>query len=108
MIMTGVLVPNSELGHRDTDGFDAEHRAAARIRTDEDLSWAAYTKRLQRYYETLEMLFSPDLLVVGGGISKNADKFLPNLKLNTPIIPAHLRNQAGIVGAARYAAEERQ
>ncbi len=100
LLYNGVLVPNSELGHLEIDGFDAEKRAAASIRTNEDLSWKAYVKRLQRYYETLEMLFSPDLFVVGGGISRDSEKFLPFLKLKAPIVPAQLRNQAGIVGAA--------
>ncbi|MDR2929448.1 MAG: ROK family protein [Propionibacteriaceae bacterium] len=103
ILYNGVLVPNSELGHIEIDGFDAEKRAAASIRTNEDLSWAAYIKRVQRYYETLEFLFSPDLFVVGGGISRDADKFLPFLKLRAPIVPAELRNQAGIVGAAWHA-----
>ena len=104
IIYNGVLVPNSELGHLEIDGFPAEKRAAASIRTAEDLSWARYAKRLQQYYSTLEFLFSPDLFVVGGGISRNSDKYLPLLKLRTLIVPAQLRNQAGIVGAAKYAA----
>jgi len=107
IIYDGVLVPNSELGHLEIDGFAAEKRAAASARTKEDLSWSAYTKRLQRYYSTLEFLFSPDLIVVGGGISRSSDKFLPNLHLRSRIIPAKLRNRAGIVGAARYAAEHK-
>jgi len=107
MIYDGVLMPNSELGHLEIDGFDAEARAAASARTKEDLSWPAYGKRLQRYYQTLELLFTPDLIVVGGGISRNSDKFLPYLNLSTPIVPAQLRNQAGIIGAARYAATHR-
>ncbi|MDR0782897.1 MAG: ROK family protein [Propionibacteriaceae bacterium] len=103
MIYNGVLVPNSELGHLEIDGFDAEKRAAASVRTKEDLSWPVYVKRLQRYYETLELLFSPDLFVVGGGISRNSEKFIPHLNLRTRIVPAGLRNSAGIVGAARHA-----
>jgi polyphosphate glucokinase len=105
IIYNGVLVPNSELGHLEIDGFEAERRAAAGVRAIEDLTWAAYIKRLQRYYETLERLFTPDLFVVGGGISRNSEKFLPYLTLRTPIVPAQLRNHAGIVGAARYASE---
>jgi len=100
MIYRGVLVPNSELGHLQLDGFDAEKRASAGAKANEDLSWPAFSQRLQRYYSHVEALFSPDLLVVGGGISRNAHKFLPRLSLNTPIVPAALRNQAGIVGAA--------
>ncbi|MDR0489105.1 MAG: ROK family protein [Propionibacteriaceae bacterium] len=103
MIYDGVLIPNSELGHLEIGGRQAEKRAAASVRTKKNLSWKAYTRRLQRYYSTLEFLFSPDLFVVGGGISRDSEKYLPYLELNTPIIPAQLRNQAGIVGAAWYA-----
>lgn len=106
LIHHGVLVPNTELGHLEIDGYDAEKRAAASIRTAENLSYAEYVPRLQRYYEVVEKLFWPDLLVVGGGVSKDADKFLPYLKLQTPIVPAALRNRAGIIGAAWLAANE--
>ncbi|MCE1173793.1 MAG: ROK family protein [Propionibacteriales bacterium] len=104
LIHHGVLVPNTELGHLEIDGYDAEKRAAASIRTAENLSYAEYVPRLQRYYEVVEKLFWPDLFVVGGGVSKDADKFLPYLKLQTPIVPAALRNRAGIIGAAWLAA----
>ncbi|MEE6295301.1 polyphosphate--glucose phosphotransferase [Georgenia wangjunii] len=104
LIVNGTLVPNTELGHLEIDGQDAESRAADSAREREDLSWEKWAKRLQTYFETVEMLFSPDLIVVGGGVSKKHDKFLPLLELNTPIIPAALRNQAGIVGAAALAA----
>lgn len=105
LVYRGVLIPNAELGHLEIDGFDAESRAAASVREREGLSFEEYIPRLQRYYETLDFLFSPDLIVVGGGISKNSDKFLPKLKLNCPIVPAKLRNAAGIVGAARFAVD---
>ena len=107
IIHRGLLVPNAELGHLQIDGYDAEKRAAASVREREGLTWSEYVPRLQRYYETVEFLFSPDLLVVGGGISKKADKFLPQLKLRTPIVPAQLQNRAGIVGAAWLAATSR-
>lgn len=107
LIYRGVLIPNAEFGHLQIDGHDAESRAAASVKEREHLSWEEYIPRLQRYYEWVEFLLSPDLIVVGGGISRKADKFLPHLKLNTPIVAAKLRNQAGIVGAA-YAAAERQ
>lgn len=100
MIHNGTLIPNSELGHLEIDGYDAESRAASRVKDDEGLTFKKWAKRLQRYYETVEFLFSPDLFVVGGGVSKDADKFLPLLKLRTPIVPAKLLNTAGIVGAA--------
>ncbi|MDR0959676.1 MAG: ROK family protein [Propionibacteriaceae bacterium] len=103
LVYHGQLIPNIELGHLEIDGFDAEKRAAASVRTKEDLSWKAYTKRLQRFYSKVEFLFSPDLFVVGGGISRHSDKFLPQLDLRARIVPAQLFNQAGIVGAARFA-----
>ena len=103
-VYNGVLIPNAEIGHLEIDGYDAEKRAAASIRTKEGLSYDEYVPRLQRYYETVEALFSPDLLVVGGGVSKKSHKFLPKLKLRTPIVAAELLNGAGIVGAAWIAA----
>jgi polyphosphate glucokinase len=105
MVYDGVLVPNSELGHLEIEGHDAEKRAAASAREREDLSWADWAKRLTTYYRKLEQLFSPDLFVVGGGVSKKADQFLPLVEIETEIIPAQLRNAAGIVGAALYATE---
>ena len=99
----GALVPNVELGHLEIDGHDAEKRASSAQKELQDLSWKKWAKRLQRYYSHVEMLFSPDLFVVGGGISKKHEKFLPLLDLRTPIVPAALLNTAGIVGAA-YAA----
>jgi polyphosphate glucokinase len=101
----GVLIPNSELGHLEIDGHDAETRASNRAREKDDLSWHEWAKRLQKYYRTLEQLFSPDLFVVGGGVSKQSAEFLPLLHLDTEIVPATLRNNAGAVGAALYAAE---
>jgi polyphosphate glucokinase len=96
----GVLVPNSELGHLEIDGVDAETVAASSAKTREDLSYEEWAKRLQVYYRRLEDLLWPDLIVVGGGVSKESDEFLPLLDLRTPIIPARLRNKAGIIGAA--------
>ncbi|MGM0386354.1 MAG: polyphosphate--glucose phosphotransferase [Actinomycetota bacterium] len=105
IINRGELLPNTEIGHLEIDGKDAETFAAASVREKEKLSFGEYVPRLQRYYETVEKLFWPDLFVVGGGVSKHHEKFLPKLKLNTPIIPAELRNKAGIVGAASLAVE---
>jgi polyphosphate glucokinase len=105
LIYDGKLVPNSELGHLEIDGFDAEDRAASSVKENEGLSWDEYVERLQRYYDVLEKLFSPDLIVVGGGISRQSDEFLPKLKLRCEIVPAQLRNQAGIIGAARLATD---
>ena len=105
MVNDGVLVPNSELGHLEIDGHDAESRAANSARTREELSWEHWAKRLTKYYRTLEMLFSPDLFVVGGGVSKESEEFLPLIAIDTEILPAQLRNKAGVVGAALYATE---
>ncbi|OFE16320.1 polyphosphate glucokinase [Humibacillus sp. DSM 29435] len=105
LISDGKLVPNTELGHLEIDGYDAERRAASSVKENEGLSWEEYVERLQVYYNTIEKLFSPDLIVVGGGISKDADDFLPKLKLRAAIVPAQLRNKAGIIGAARLAAD---
>ncbi len=105
LLLDGQLVPNTELGHLEIDGHDAESRAADSAREREDLNWEKWAKRLQRYFETLEKLFTPDLFVVGGGVSKKSDKYLPLLSLRTPIIPAQLLNDAGIIGAAVLATE---
>lgn len=104
VVHNGRLLPNTELGHLEIDGRDAETRASARAKSREKLSYKRWTTRLQAYYAALERLFWPDLFVVGGGVSKCHDKFLPLLKLRTPIVPAKLLNQAGIVGAAAVAA----
>ncbi|NLE97481.1 MAG: ROK family protein [Propionibacterium sp.] len=100
IIYRGVLVPNSELGHLELDGFDAETRAASSVKDREGLSYPDWAVRLQRYYSHLEMLFSPDLFIVGGGVSRDWDEFGPLLTLRTPVVPAAMRNRAGIVGAA--------
>ncbi len=102
----GVLVPNSELGHLEIDGHDAETRAANSARKDEGLSWAQWAERLTTYYRTLERLFSPDLIVVGGGVSKHGGEFIPLIDIDTEIISATLRNTAGIVGAAALAVDK--
>ena len=104
-LLDGNLLPNSELGHLEIDGHNAEKRAAQSAKEREDLSYEQWAERLQRYYSHVEGLFWPDLFVVGGGISKKADRFLPLLDLRTPIVPAKLRNSAGIVGAAWLARE---
>lgn len=103
LIYDGVLVPNSELGHLEIDGHDAEKKAAYSAKERDDLDWEHWAKRLQRYYDVVDALFSPDLLVVGGGVSKNADEFIPLLKLRPEIIAAKLRNNAGIIGSAALA-----
>lgn len=103
-IHDGILVPNAELGHLEIDGHDAETKASAVAREKQDMPFKEYAEtRLQRYFEHVEFLFSPELFIVGGGISKRADEFLPYLKLRTPIVPAKLKNNAGIVGSALQA-----
>ncbi|MEE1620274.1 polyphosphate--glucose phosphotransferase [Zafaria sp. Z1313] len=104
LVHDGVLVPNFELGHLEIDGYDAESRASAAAREREELSWEDYAQRLQRYFSHVEFLFSPNLFIVGGGISKRSEDFLPLLDLRTPIVPADLKNNAGIVGGALQAA----
>ena len=103
----GELVPNAELGHLEIDGVDYETKAAYSAMEREGLSFSDWAKRLQKYYSTVERLFSPDLIIVGGGISKSHEEFLPLLKLNAPIVPAQKRNNAGILGAAALAYKNR-
>ncbi|MFG1699101.1 polyphosphate--glucose phosphotransferase [Nonomuraea sp. NPDC049309] len=100
----GVLVPNTELGHLELRGKDAEHRASARAREEHDLSWEKWAGRVEEYLRHVEMLFSPSLFIIGGGVSRKAEKFLPHVKIDTPVVPAGLQNQAGIIGAAHAAA----
>ena len=96
----GQLVPNTELGHLEVRGKDAELRASAKVRKKKKLSWAEWAARVDEYLMRLEILFSPDLFIIGGGVSKRHEKFLPLLTRKTPVVPAQLRNEAGIVGAA--------
>ena len=105
IFLDGKLLPNCEFGHLEVRGKDAETRASEAIRQRKNLSWKAWAKRLQEFYERMEALMYPDLIIVGGGISKKADQFLPYLKLKADIKPALLLNEAGIIGAACYAAE---
>jgi polyphosphate glucokinase len=107
LFVDGELVPNTELGHLQVDGADAEIRAAAAARDDEALSWADWAPRVSRYLQVLEDLVWPDLIIAGGGVSKKADKWLSLLECRTPVVAAALRNDAGIVGAAAAAAEGR-
>ncbi|MGR3934530.1 polyphosphate--glucose phosphotransferase [Streptomyces sp. BRA346] len=101
----GRLVPNTELGHLELDGHEAEKRASTKVREDHDLSWPHWAHRVQKYLAHLEMLFSPELFVIGGGVSRKAHKFLPLIEdIRAEIVPAQLQNNAGIVGAAMAAA----
>jgi len=96
----GVLAPNTEFGHMEIRGKDAEHRAADIIRQQENLSWKKWARRVNDVLTRLEALFSPDLFIIGGGVSKKHEKFLPLLTVEAEILPAQLLNDAGIVGAA--------
>jgi len=100
LFVEGRLVPNTELGHIEIGGQDAETRAADSARKRDDLSWEEYAQRLDEYVKTIENLFWPDLIVVGGGISKKSEKFLPHLTARTRVVPAQMLNEAGIAGAA--------
>jgi polyphosphate glucokinase len=106
IFMDGRLVPNAELGHLEIDGVDYETKASFAAKERENLDWTAWAQRLQTYYGTLERLFSPDVIIVGGGVSKNHAEFLPKLDLRAEIVPAQKRNNAGILGAAWIAADK--
>jgi polyphosphate glucokinase len=108
LLVNGTLVPNTELGHLQVDGHDAETRAAESAREREDLSWPDWAARLSRYYQAVEALFWPDLIVVGGGVSKRSGKWLNLVQTRTEMVPAALLNNAGIIGAAVLAAERHQ
>jgi polyphosphate glucokinase len=108
LFIAGELVPNTELGHIEIDGFDYETKAAFSAKEREELDWEQWAERLQRYYSKLEALFSPDLFIVGGGVSKEHEFFMPLLNLKTKIVPAMLKNNAGIIGAARVATKNKK
>ncbi|MBD0706892.1 MULTISPECIES: polyphosphate--glucose phosphotransferase [unclassified Streptomyces] len=105
LFVDGRLVPNTELGHLELKGHDAETRASTKAKEDEDLTWEHWaTRRLRKYLAHVEMLFSPELFIIGGGVSRKADRFLPLLEgIRAEIVPAELRNNAGIVGAGMAA-----
>jgi polyphosphate glucokinase len=100
LFVDGKLVPNTEFGHVEVGGQDAERTAAESVRERENLTWAKWAHRVQRYLRHIEMLLNPDLFIVGGGASKQSERWLPEVRIRTPIRVAELRNNAGIVGAA--------
>jgi polyphosphate glucokinase len=100
LFLDGRLLPNTELGHLQIRDRDAEARASDRAREVDGLSWEKWAGRVEEYLRWLERLLWPDLIIIGGGVSKKADKFLPLVNLRTPIVPAALQNEAGIIGAA--------
>lgn len=105
VFLDGQLLPNSEFGHLMIRGKAAERRASEKVRMDKKLSWKQWAKRISEFLNEMEKLFSPDLFIIGGGISKKAEKFFPFLTTKTEVIivPAQMRNEAGIIGAAYLA-----
>lgn len=100
IFVNDVLVPNLELGHIEVKGKEAESFATAAVRTKKKLSWKRWAKRVDKYLRAMERLIWPDLIIIGGGISKDHAKFFPLLTTRAKVLPAEMRNQAGIVGAA--------
>ncbi|MEU9962375.1 polyphosphate--glucose phosphotransferase [Streptomyces sp. NPDC050982] len=106
LFVDGILVPNTELGHLELNGHDAEKHASTKAKEDHDLSWEHWAHRVQKYLAHVEMLFSPELFIIGGGVSRKSHKFLPLIEgIKAEIVPAQLQNNAGIVGAAMRAAK---
>lgn len=105
LFLNGQLVPNTEFGHIEMDGRDAEDRAAASVKEEQGMSWHEWATQVSKYLRTLENLLWPDLIIVGGGVSKRAAKWLPLLDVRSTVIAAALQNDAGIVGAAAAAAD---
>jgi polyphosphate glucokinase len=100
LFLDGKLIPNMELGHIEIKGKDAESWAAESARDREELKWGEWAKRVDRYLRTMEALLWPDLIIVGGGVSRKAERFFPDLTTRTRVVPATLLNEAGIIGAA--------
>jgi polyphosphate glucokinase len=107
MFLDGKLVPNTELGHIEIGGKDAETLAADSVRVRKELSWKKFAGRVEQYLRTLDALMWPDLVIIGGGASKKAEKFLPLIDVRPEVVAATLQNEAGIVGAALAAADAR-
>ena len=106
LFIDGTLVPNTEFGHVELKGHDAEYWAAESVRKKRKLSWRKWARQVNLYLQAMEFYLSPDLIIIGGGASRKHEKFIPQLKLGTPVLPAQLRNEAGIVGAAVAGAEQ--
>lgn len=106
LFINGYLVPNTEMGHLFlSNGLEGEDYASDRVRSDEDLSWKKWGKRVNEYLQYVDFIFSPDLIVIGGGVSKKFDKYAEYIDINADVVAAKLRNKAGIIGAA-VAAEQ--
>jgi polyphosphate glucokinase len=106
LFYNGRLVPNLELGHMEIRGRDAERRSAAAARIRRGLSWKAWAADLDEHLLAIERLFSPRLFIIGGGVSKRSERFIPRLTVRAEVVPASLLNDAGIVGAAMASAEQ--
>lgn len=103
IFVDGTLVPNTEFGHMEIRGKDAEDRASDRIRSEKELSWKKWARRVNEFLGRMEVLFSPDLFIIGGGVSKKHAEFLSLLTTKAEVVPAEMRNEAGIIGAAMAA-----
>lgn len=106
LVYRGHLLPNSEFGHIEIRGKAAEKRAANAVRKRKGLGWKDWAERVEEYLETLDRLVSPDLVILGGGVSRKAEKFLPRISVRPRVVPAKLGNDAGIIGAALWARDE--
>jgi len=106
IFVNGQLLPNTEFGHIQIRGKDAEHRVSDVIRQEKQLSWKSWSKRFQEYLDHMEMLINPDVIIIGGGASKYYEKFFCYLNTNAKLLPAHFFNQAGIIGAAIFASQQ--
>lgn len=100
LFVNGQLIPNTELGHIEIDGVDAERRAATVVREREGLSWAEWGERVNTYLQRIEFLLSPDVIIIGGGVSASPEKFFPHIHVSARLVTARMGNDAGIVGAA--------
>jgi polyphosphate glucokinase len=105
LFVDGRLVPNTELGHMEIRGRDAEKRSAASVRDRRGLPWSGWAENLDEHLDAIDRILWPTVIILGGGVSKKADKFIPELTCRVPVMPATLQNDAGIVGAALAAAE---
>ena len=106
IFVNGQLLPNTEFGHIQIRGEDAEHRASDVIRQEKKLSWKSWSKRFQEFLEQMEMLINPDVIIIGGGASKYYQEFFCYLDTGAKLLPAHFFNQAGIIGAAMFASQQ--
>jgi polyphosphate glucokinase len=100
LFLDGKLIPNTEFGHLELHGKDAELTASDRVREEEGMSWEKWASQVEKYLRHVEALLSPRLFIIGGGVSKKADRFVPLIDIRTPMVPAMLLNNAGIIGAA--------